>query len=89
MKDKLKLEQKLLNFLDGINYYQYKIQGVKLFHNFLSEKWPIDSFFYFLVLRGLLQQVTNDKILEKCQKNQTNNGYKLKSNPYEKSVSEE
>lgn len=89
MKDKLKLEQKLLNFLDGINYYQLKIQGVKLFHNFLAEKWPIDSFFYFLVLRGLLEQVINDKILEKCNGNQTTNRYKLRSNPYDKSVTEE
>lgn len=89
MKDKLKLEQRLLNFLDGVNYYQFKIQGVKLFHNFLAEKWPIDSFLYFLVLRGLLEQVINDKILEKCHGNQTKNGYNLRSSPYDKSVTEE
>jgi hypothetical protein len=40
-----------------------KDPGVKIFYHFLAEQWPTDALFYFLVLRGLLEQVTGEKIL--------------------------
>jgi hypothetical protein len=58
----------------------------------LAEKYPIDSFFYFLVLRGLLEQLTNDRILDRCHGNHGHLGtlgFKLRSNPHEKTVSED
>ena len=65
-----------------------KEPGVKIFYNFLSEQWPTDSLFYFLVLRGLLEQITGEKILEKSSQGSFGAIYKLKFNPYEKIVSE-
>jgi hypothetical protein len=62
-KDKLKVEQLLVNLIDSLNHYMLKEPGVKMFYNFLSEQWQTDALFYFLVLRGLLEQITGEKIL--------------------------
>ena len=62
-KDKLKIEQLLVNLIDSINHFMMKEPGVKIFYHFLAETWPTDSLFYFLVLRGLMEQVTGEKIL--------------------------
>lgn len=58
LRDKLKIEQMLVNLIDSLNHFIQKEPGIKIFYNFLSENWPTDSFFYFLVLRGILEQVT-------------------------------
>jgi hypothetical protein len=89
LKDKLKAEQLLLNLIDSLNHFMPKAPALKIFYNFLSEHWPIDSLLYFLVLRGLLEQVTGDRILEKSNHNSLGTAFKLKSSPYEKRVSEE
>lgn len=86
-KDKLKVEQQLVNLIDSLNHFMLKEPGVKVFYHFIAEHWPIDALFYFLVLRGLLEQITGDKILEKSSTGNTGLAYKLKSNPYEKAIS--
>lgn len=80
-REKLKLEQQLVNLVDSLQHFLPKLPALKIFHSFLAELWPVDALFYFLVLRGLLEQVLGEKILEK-------NG-KMRNNPYEKVVSEE
>ena len=90
----MKTEQQLVNLIDSITHFQLKCQGVQVFYRFLAEKWPVDAFFYFLVLRGLLEQVTNDRILDKVNTNrgqgsQRKTSYRIRSNPYDKNVSEE
>lgn len=90
-RDKLRVEQLLVNLIDSLNHFQNKIPGLRLFYSFLAEKLPIDALFYFLVLRGLLEQVTGERILEKSPQNSAGAtpAYRLKLNPYERSVSEE
>lgn len=63
LRDKLKVEQLLVSLIDSLNHFMQKEPGLKVFYNFLSENWPTDSLFYFLVLRGILEQVTQEKIL--------------------------
>jgi hypothetical protein len=92
LRDKLKLEQLLANFIDSVNHYAHKAQGVRLFSHFLAEKWPIDALFYFLVLRGLLEQTAGERILDRTHGGQGLQGvlgYRLRSNPHEKDLSEE
>lgn len=86
-KDKLKIEQTLVNLIDSLNHFMLKEPGVRIFYQFLSEQWPTDSLFYFLVLRGLLEQITGEKILEKSNQAAFGTLCKLKFNPYEKIVS--
>ena len=63
VRDKLKTEQLLVSIIDTLNHFLPKQTGVRLFYNFLSELWPTDALFYFLVVRGILEQVTNEKIV--------------------------
>lgn len=85
-KDKLKLEQLLVNLVDSLNHFLFKEPGLKLFYRFLSGEWPTDALFYFLVLRGLLEQVTGEKILDRAS---SPFGCKLRGNPFERTVSED
>jgi len=75
----------LVNLIDSVYHYQHKMEGVKIFNNFIAEKWPVDALFYFLVLRGMLEQITGERILDKAsnaQGIQAILGYKLRSNPH-------
>jgi hypothetical protein len=85
-KDKLKLEQLLVNLVDSLNHFLPKEPGLKLFYQFLAGEWPTDALFYFLVLRGLLEQVTGEKILDRVS---SPFGFRLRGNPFERTVSEE
>ena len=78
-KDKLKLEQLPVNLVDSLNHFLPKEPGLKLFYRFLSGEWPTDALFYFLVLRGLLEQVTGEKILDRVS---SPFGCKLRGNPF-------
>jgi len=55
----------------------------------LSGEYPIDVLFYFLVLRGLLEQVLREKIVEKVVSSRGNQQYKIKMNPYDRYVYED
>jgi hypothetical protein len=89
LKDKLKVEQLLVNLIDSLNHFVPKEPGLKIFYHFLSGNWPTDSLFYFLVLRGILEQVTESKILEKSNITAAGGMLKLRVNPYEKVVTDE
>ena len=82
-----------MNVIESVVNYGYKMGGVRIFGGFLGERWSIDTLFYFLVMRGLLEQVTGDRILDKVHQGQGKElqnvlGYKLRMNPQEKAVSE-
>ena len=83
----------MVNLLDSIVHFAHKSTAVRVFSGFLGERWSIDVLFYFLVMRGLLEQVTGDRILDKAgggvQDLRGVTGFKLRSNPQEKMVSEE
>ena len=83
----------MVNILDSIVHFGHKSTGVRVFSGVLGERWSIDVLFYFLVMRGLLEQVTGDRILDKVsggvQDLRGVIGFKLRSNPQEKMVSEE
>ena len=92
LREKLKVEQLLVNLIDSLAHYQHKSEGVRIFSNFVAEKWPIDALFYFLVLRGMLEQMTGERILDKAssaQGLQAVLGYRLRSNPQERAIAEE
>ena len=90
----MKIEQNLVNLIDSVNHYGHKMVAVRIFAGFLSEKWSIDTLFYFLVMRGLLEQVTGDRILDKLSTTTTHHppfqsilGFKLRTAPQDKPVS--
>lgn len=86
-RDRLRAEQLLVNLIDSLNHFVPKEPGLRLFYSFLAEGWPTDALFYFLVLRGILEQVTDCRILDRSSSGPF--GPRLRTNPYEKAVSDE